>query len=141
MGVCRTTEIETPLCRYSKRPTVMPSTTAAVNRSVPDQRTTSPSSEPATSQTSTYHTTGDAAWRESSSSGSASPMRGPGTDGRTRYSQPVADAATSTANGSAVALRSTEASREGEVGAGCVATPDRPVVSAADDVEAVRDAE
>ena len=110
--IWRTTEIETPLSRYSKRPTRRRARRAAVSRSAPARRTTRPRSAPATSQTRTYQTIGAAAWRDSSSSGSASPIRGPGSCGRTRYSQPVAATRrTSTANGRADAYAARSLSR------------------------------
>src|SRR5581483_64587 len=91
--------------------------------------------------TATYQRSGEAACFESSSSGSASPTRGPGSGGRTTYSQPVAASATASVTGTAPNLRSMQPPRGGEQRVGRVAAPQRPVVPAAHDAVAVRQAE
>src|SRR3981189_3662886 len=102
-------------------------------------RAYAPSSAAATPETSRYQSSDTEEWRESSSSGSASPMRGPGSAGWKRYIQPVAATPTSSTTGNAAVLRMPQPLRRGEVGARSSAAPDRPVVAAVRDGIAVRE--
>src|SRR5579862_140236 len=135
----RTTAIDTPDARYVHTTTVVPSRRAARRRSMRAQRAYMPRAAAAAPQTTTYQRRGDAACVESSSSGSASATRGPGSDGRTRYNQPLAANATASASGTEAALRSMQPPRGGEQRIGGVSAPQRPVVAAADDAVAVTD--
>ena len=133
----RTTAIATPVCRYTTSPTPRPSRSAAVVRSMRAQPRVQAEQSPAAPQTSTNQSSDAEAWRASSSSGSASPSAGPaGTRtqvepaaGRERDREQQRDGARLYA--------ATQSSGGGEQRPRGVAAPERPVVAAADEEEAV----
>src|SRR5204862_7092963 len=117
---------------------------AAVNRSMRAQRTTPASSSAAAAQTTTNHASGADACFASSSSGSACRTCGPGTlSARTTYNQPVVARPTARKTGGRASLRHTlrpQMLARRQVGVGGVPSPQRPVVAARGDAQAVRDA-
>src|SRR5260221_2833469 len=122
-------------------PMPSPSTTAAVSGSMRAHRAYAPSRVAAAPQMRRYQRSDTEEWRESSSSGSARPMRGPGSAGFNRYIQPVAAMPTNRRTGKASVLRATEPLRRGKVRARGTAAPDRPVVTVICDRVAKRQVE
>src|SRR5690242_4762885 len=97
----------------------------------------------AATHTPTNQTIGAESCLASSSSGNACRTRGPGKpDACTAYSQPVHASPTARKAGGSASLRHIHASQvlaRRQVGVGRVAAPERPVVAAAHDPEAVPD--
>src|SRR5262249_42905250 len=126
---------------YVQAPTALARSSAVVSLSPRAQRASSASSTAAIDQTTRNAGRPTAEWRGSSSSGSASPTRGPpvSVPARTGDSQPLAASSTPRPSADAPAIRAaatalcTQVPRRDEIGGRREPPPDRPLVPSLND--------